>query len=642
MLTSVVSSLLFLGQQGVISTQTLASQLHNLNAAPSPAFTAAQASSYDRASTKPGDDTWFANGDWGKYLRQEGKEFVMADLQGPGAISRIWSANPKGTLRIYFDGEKEARIAVKMADWVKDLRAALADRPDFAEEFAFWADRGWNVYLPMPYANSCKVTMEPDAGDNPNMYYQVGYRTYAPSTPVQSFRKSDIQTIMPVSPDVSGKSISQLATLSPTDSKKSVTFKGGGTLSQLSVKWPTDAAGEKFHQQLRRIWVTAKFDGQETISAPLGDLMAAPFGTRMKSKDKEINDLYLTYDMSFAKEAVFTFEQRFDNANVDVQIGFLGRAKKVDPKAVYYFHADFSRDRGRTRPIRDMNWLTANGEGYLAGCHLLVQNASKAWWGEGDEKIFVDGESFPSFFGTGTEDFLNYAWSSPTRFWTAQGSQNFSTGLANFGYCNISRFMRRDPIPFKKSIQFDVELWHWAETDATFDRMAYWYGKAGSEAVRQPRPSWAELELPDMEFVIPTVKGAIEGEKLNYAKSGGEVEVQEGFAETSGLGQLWWQKVEIGNELRIEVPFKDGEYDLSIHACIAKDYGIHLLYWNGQLLGGPIDFYNPELAWKLYSLGRVKVEGGKATLMVRCVGSNEKAIPARMFALDYLILKPLE
>ena len=35
------------------------------------------------------------------------------------------------------------------------------------------------------------------------------------------------------------------------------------------------------------------------------------------------------------------------------------------------------------------------------------------WWGEGDEKFFVDGEKFPSTFGTGSEDYFGYAWCHP-------------------------------------------------------------------------------------------------------------------------------------------------------------------------------------------------------------------------------------
>lgn len=38
------------------------------------------------------------------------------------------------------------------------------------------------------------------------------------------------------------------------------------------------------------------------------------------------------------------------------------------------------------------------------------------WWGEGDEKFFVDGERFPSTFGTGSEDYIGYAWAAEPPF----------------------------------------------------------------------------------------------------------------------------------------------------------------------------------------------------------------------------------
>src|SRR5690349_13987935 len=75
-----------------------------------------QFSSYDRASEKGRGDpeAWYANGDCGVFLREEKNgekgeraEWVMADVDGPGAVVRIWSANPSGELRFYFDGESE-------------------------------------------------------------------------------------------------------------------------------------------------------------------------------------------------------------------------------------------------------------------------------------------------------------------------------------------------------------------------------------------------------------------------------------------------------------------------------------------------------------------------------------------------------
>src|SRR5690349_20435367 len=83
--------------------------LASLAKRPAPFYTTAQASSYARASKTPGNEAWFANGDAGKFIRVEPvegrQERVMADLTGPGAVVRIWSANPGGTLRFYFDGE---------------------------------------------------------------------------------------------------------------------------------------------------------------------------------------------------------------------------------------------------------------------------------------------------------------------------------------------------------------------------------------------------------------------------------------------------------------------------------------------------------------------------------------------------------
>jgi phage protein U len=47
----------------------------------------------------------------------------------------------------------------------------------------------------------------------------------------------------------------------------------------------------------------------------------------------------------------------------------------------------------------------AKGRRVYVGDTLTIMNPEEQWWGEGDEKIWVDGEDFPSLFGTGTEDY---------------------------------------------------------------------------------------------------------------------------------------------------------------------------------------------------------------------------------------------
>ena len=109
---------------GEISMSSLLDDMTNLSAMaefPSPPYVTRQFSSYDRASTSPANkETWFANYDRGQYIRVEEraghKEYVMADMPGPGALVRVWSPNPGGTLRIYIDGAEKPVLEGPMAD----------------------------------------------------------------------------------------------------------------------------------------------------------------------------------------------------------------------------------------------------------------------------------------------------------------------------------------------------------------------------------------------------------------------------------------------------------------------------------------------------------------------------------------------
>ena len=154
---------------------------------PNPPYVTRQFSSYDRASTTPADPkTWFANNDCGNYLRIEDrdgrKEHVMADMQGPGAIVRIWSPNPGGTLRIYLDGKPIPALAAPMADLLAG-KHPLLPRPIAAD-----LSMGWNLYFPIPYARSCKVTC-----DQGGQYYHVNYRTYPAGTEVKTFTLAQLE-----------------------------------------------------------------------------------------------------------------------------------------------------------------------------------------------------------------------------------------------------------------------------------------------------------------------------------------------------------------------------------------------------------------------------------------------------------------
>ena len=44
----------------------------------------------------------------------------------------------------------------------------------------------------------------------------------------------------------------------------------------------------------------------------------------------------------------------------------------------------------------------------------------------------------------------------------------------------MNRFHILDPIPFTRSLRFDLEIWHWTDTTIAADALLYWYARPGA------------------------------------------------------------------------------------------------------------------------------------------------------------------
>ncbi|MFZ4506977.1 MAG: DUF2961 domain-containing protein [Fimbriimonas sp.] len=628
--------------------ETLLPQMHDLShltQKANPGYTMAQASSYDRA-TKPGTETkpeWFANGDAGHFVREEvnngRKEYVMADLKGPGAVVRIWSANPAGVIRFYIDGESEARYAQRMQPL---LTGAVAP---FEAPFAYEASRGTNLYFPIPYAKSLKVTVDQtDNNGARSLYYHIGFRTYAPGTSVDSFDPSAL-------PLAQMRRVAALIQSPALPSSVIVNAKKAQLAKGQIVRLPVDRKGGSVvafaiqgnfgadpSTALRHLILRARFDGEETIVTPLGDFFGSapginPYVSLPFTVAKD-GSMLCRLPMPFRANAVFEVQNIGQNV-VPIVITAATVARPWTPES-YTLRAQWVTDRSNTRPFRDMSFLDAKGEGYWLGSMLHTSNPVPDWWGEGDEKVYVDGETFPSTFGTGSEDYYGYAWSSPLLFQRPYHAQTRCDGPGTRGQVSVNRWQIFDPIPFTKSLRFDMEQWHWATVDETVARTAYWYAKPGSSL--PVRLNAKMLTPPEIEGMKPVV-GAIEGEALRViSKSGGKLENQEGFYQLSGGKQLWWQFPAAGDRLVLEVPVPSaGKYEIIGHFCHAIDYGIHRVTINGKVLD-PIDFFSTGLDWKKVSLGVHDLPAGKIKVEFECLGKRAEAKDGSMLGLDYLLL----
>ncbi|HOW64621.1 MAG TPA: DUF2961 domain-containing protein [Verrucomicrobiota bacterium] len=650
---------LFLGQtlgiaasDRMITTADLLDDMTNLSALaefPSPAYTCRQFSSYDRKSKSPSED-WFANGDSGQYLRVEERngrqEYVMMDTAGPGAIVRIWSANPEGTLRIYLDQAEQPALEATMSDLLG------GKYPGLPKPLAGEYSKGWNLYFPIPYARHCKVT-----SDKGKFYYHVNYRTYEAGTKVETFNKAQLQSL-------SGRLEKLVARLSqPRGNPQEfpgeiqpfdIELQPGASLQQ-SFAGPmairrtvVRMAATDPEAALRGVIVRMTFDGELAVEGPLGDLFgSAPginaFSTLPTGMTPE-GEMYCHWCMPF-KESALVELVNFTQVPVTLS-GLIALDSYRWTDASMHFHARWRSQTGvPSRPMIDWNYLTAQGKGVFTGVAFAIDNPVKDWWGEGDEKIYVDGETFPSHFGTGTEDYYGYAWCWPGLFTHAYHSQPRCDGPGNYGRTSVNRFHILDRIPFGRDFKFDMELWHWNERcKVNMAVVAYWYARPGASDGFKPIRSSEAVVLPMPEYVVPRVAGALEGETMKIVRVIGTAEPQD-WDGVSGGKHLWWHAgMKTGDTLTLSFSApKAGRYQVFGHFLRARDYGIHQLAINGIKLGEPMDFYNPDVKpTDEMDLGARELKAEDNILTVTVVGANAKAEKAYMFGLDYLLLKPMD
>jgi hypothetical protein len=153
-------------------------------------------------------------------------------------------------------------------------------------------------------------------------------------------------------------------------------------------------------------------------------------------------------------------------------------------RARWRVNHDLVADRGDN--AQDIPFLIGHGQGVYVGTAIMLFNPNPVptpygnWWGEGDEKIFVDGDIRPSTFGTGSEDYFNYSWSSPDIFLYPYCGQPRNDGPANRGFVVNQRWHILDAIPFASRIAFFMELYsHERTPDFSYARVAYHYARPG-------------------------------------------------------------------------------------------------------------------------------------------------------------------
>ncbi len=596
----------------------------------------AQASSYDRASRyDPETDTyvnWAANGDAGQYIRinEETKEGVMAELDGPGCIFRIWSANPQGVIRFYLDGDTKPTYEFDF-----DTLFTGEIEP-FVRPFVWQrgvvlggGSTASDCYLPIPFAGSCTVTsviLDEDGTPKatPGHYYHIGYKLYPKHWQVETFKmplkpayKAALEEVGRLwnacgeDPQPTRRSRTQDSTfkIKPGETAKIFDLAGPATIRQFHAKIESKDPYANRNAVLRAFWDDAK---EPSILTPLGDFFGQAVGeTEYRSLPLGMTDDmdYCYWRMPFRKRGTLTVENQ-GTEPITVTCRLVYTAGAV-PENACYFHAKWRREAACT--TFDYPFLECDGSaGVFVGDLLAIDNLLGGWWGEGDEKIYVDGEKFPSTFGTGSEDYYGDAWGIGWFVNPFHGCPQ-NEGRKQVVY----RWHISDSVPFAKSFKITIENYsafnH--KTKNGYASVAYWYQMPGGKdffAAELPAP---ETRLPSPKIMVP---GAIEVEQVIAADSGAMIVNHMGIRDTHSGGAA----VSLASRpLKLTIPIeRDDVYSIGLFRAPNErilDDACTLLY------------QDKPLGKKVY------LEKGEHAFTVQLAAERSDAI-----TLDYILIVP--
>jgi len=115
------------------------------------------------------------------------------------------------------------------------------------------------------------------------------------------------------------------------------------------------------------------------------------------------------WQMPFRKSARITISNDGPNDANIIAYRILYKLYEINPDAAY-FHAQYRRSLTKAEHPEHVILDDVKGKGLYVGTYLAWNPFSTGWWGEGEVKMYIDGEEFPSIVDNGTEDYFGGAW----------------------------------------------------------------------------------------------------------------------------------------------------------------------------------------------------------------------------------------
>ena len=237
-----------------------------------------------------------------------------------------------------------------------------------------------------------------------------------------------------------------------------------GTSGMVRRIWMTFP--DRSPRMLRSLRIDIYWDGAKSpaVSAPLGDFFGLGLGQMVvfqsalfSNPEGRSFNCFVPMPFKTGMKIVMTNESssNLDELfyDVDYTIGDKHSANML------YFHAHWRRENP-TRLQQDYEILPrVEGRGRYLGTNIgVIVNQKEyfnTWWGEGEVKIFLDGDKeFPTLVGTGTEDYVGTAWGQGQYAHLYQGSPVADEGRLRWCFY---RYHIPDPVFFQKEIRVTMQ-----------------------------------------------------------------------------------------------------------------------------------------------------------------------------------------
>ncbi len=478
------------------------------------------ASSYDRRG---------GNHDWSNFVRVEGSEAVLMDAEGPGCITRIWTADPQqGVVRFYLDGSPEPSIAMPLPELFGRLPLSFGIGGESAENYArSRAERlpmGCTSYCPIPFARRCRVTIEPE---DDYLYYQINWRRLSPDAHVPTWLPDTADQGVAAAAQVfaeagSARAEADADELRPFDltaDRTATVFEARtpGAIREIAVALPSFPDADVRAHVLDNVWLVAHFDDEArdpSIRVPLG-AMFLDFGQTSKPRTLMVGTgpdgvLYCRFAMPFRQCATVRLMNRCAVPFGPIRVGV--RHVAIEPEDdLFRFRATWHDETPFGPDHRDYNGIACRllnldgrdnyemlnvwGAGHFVGCgfHVDLRDApTDRAAGEGDEMFFVDDDPELTHYGTGTEDYVNDAWGIRGYDGPVSGDAvagEWGTDPQIYGY----RLHLSDCVPFVRRGRFTLEHGTGNNCSGRYRSVAYWYMDPATVRTRAEERRWEEI-----------------------------------------------------------------------------------------------------------------------------------------------------